>query len=527
MMGYLLVKINMSMIGSLITSFRPDIMFAICACARFQVTLKVSHLQAVKRIFSDYAEASLDRKSTTGGCQFLGFRLISWQYKKLTVVATSSTKAEYVATTSCCAQASATIKKVKDAVQLCALINRKKVVVTEDVIRRDLHLDDDDGVECLPNKEIFAELARMGYEKPPPKLTFYKALFSAQWNFLILDDLTSHHTKYTSPTLTQKMFANMMRVGEGFSGVETLLFATMMVQPQAAEVEEEVKLPTAATLPSTTNEPSPLPQDPTPTPHATPHASPSSPPHAQPTDSSESSIPLLNTLLETCATLSQKVAGLNPLLILLWVIKRMQTGGGKIKAIDIDANITLVDVETQEEVANMDAELQERITQKDVSAATKEINVAEPTVFDDEDEIHSEGSRTYWNIIRVSGITKAYQIFEDMLKGFDREDLVSLWRLVKEKFSSTVPNVDKEKALWVELERLFKPDANDVLWKLQRVNNTFHVSNLKKCMSDETLVIPLDEIQIDNKIHFVEEPVKIMDREVKFLKQSRIPIVKV
>nr|GEZ75488.1 hypothetical protein [Tanacetum cinerariifolium] len=72
------------------------------------------------------------------------------------------------------------------------------------------------------------------------------------------------------------------------------------------------------------------------------------------------------------------------------------------------------------------------------------------------------------NIIRVGGITEAYQSFKDMLKGFDREDLVSLWNLVKEKFSSAVPNVDKEKTLWVELKRLFEPDADDVLWKFQR-----------------------------------------------------------
>nr|GEY27025.1 uncharacterized mitochondrial protein AtMg00810-like [Tanacetum cinerariifolium] len=121
-----------SMIGSLmyLTLSRPDIMFAVWACARFQVTPKVSHLDAVKRIFrylkgkphlglwylkdspfnlvaysdSDYAGASLDRKSTTGGCQFLGCRLISWQCKKQTVVATSSTKTEYVAAASCCTQ---------------------------------------------------------------------------------------------------------------------------------------------------------------------------------------------------------------------------------------------------------------------------------------------------------------------------------------------------------------------------------------------------------------------------------------
>ncbi|GKA96179.1 putative reverse transcriptase domain-containing protein [Tanacetum coccineum] len=63
--------------------------------------------------------------------------------------------------------------------------------------------------------------------------------------------------------------------------------------------------------------------------------------------------------------------------------------------------------------------------------------------------------------------------------------------------------------------------------KLSRVHSTFHISNLKKCLSDEPLAIPLDEIHIDEKLNFIEEPVEIMDREVKHLKQSFIPIVKV
>ncbi|GJR30336.1 putative ribonuclease H-like domain-containing protein [Tanacetum coccineum] len=124
------VHLYRSMIGSLmyLTASRPDIMFVVCACARFQVTPKTSHLHAVKRIFrylkgqpklglwyprdspfdleafsdSDYARASLDRKSTTGGCQFLGKRLISWQCKKQTIVANSTTEAEYVAAANCC-----------------------------------------------------------------------------------------------------------------------------------------------------------------------------------------------------------------------------------------------------------------------------------------------------------------------------------------------------------------------------------------------------------------------------------------
>ncbi|GKB85467.1 hypothetical protein Tco_0957739 [Tanacetum coccineum] len=63
--------------------------------------------------------------------------------------------------------------------------------------------------------------------------------------------------------------------------------------------------------------------------------------------------------------------------------------------------------------------------------------------------------------------------------------------------------------------------------QLSRVHSTFHVSNLKKCFIDEPLAIPLDEIQIDDKLNFIEEPIEIMDQEVKRLKQIRILIVKV
>jgi hypothetical protein len=63
--------------------------------------------------------------------------------------------------------------------------------------------------------------------------------------------------------------------------------------------------------------------------------------------------------------------------------------------------------------------------------------------------------------------------------------------------------------------------------ELSNVHPTFHVSNLKKCLSDETLIIPLDEIEVNESLHFVEQPVEIMDREIKRTKQSRIPIVKV
>nr|GEX44995.1 hypothetical protein [Tanacetum cinerariifolium] len=113
-----------------------------------------------------------------------------------------------------------------DITRLQALVDKKKVVVTEAAIREVLRLDDTEGVHCLPNEEIFAELARMGYEKPSTKLTFYKSFFSSQKQ---VGDLSTHTTKYTSLALTQKVFANMRRVGKGFLGVETPLFEGMIV----------------------------------------------------------------------------------------------------------------------------------------------------------------------------------------------------------------------------------------------------------------------------------------------------------
>nr|GEU89031.1 hypothetical protein [Tanacetum cinerariifolium] len=91
----------------------------------------------------------------------------------------------------------ASVKRSDDVTRLQALVDRKKIVISEDIIREILQLDDAEGVVCLPNEEIFAGLARMGYEKPSTKLTFYKAFFSSQWKFLIHTLLQSLSAKRT------------------------------------------------------------------------------------------------------------------------------------------------------------------------------------------------------------------------------------------------------------------------------------------------------------------------------------------
>nr|GEW90829.1 hypothetical protein [Tanacetum cinerariifolium] len=330
---------------------------------------------------SDYAGASLDRKSTTGGCQFFGCRLISWQCKKQTVVDTSSTEAEYVAAASCCAQyevlgkdfacynylnspccsneelASPTTNGywlIVTAVSSKFLLFGKKVIITEATVREALRLDDAESIDCLPNEEIFKELSRMGYENPSSKLTFYKEFFLEQWKFLIhtilqcmsakktsgnefssfmasaviclstaqVGYLSSHTIKYSSPVLTQKVFANIRRVEKGFYEVETPLFEGMLV-PQQATVDVDdvvadsvpiddvaVNVPAAdaeltpLSPPATTTTPPPQELPSTsqvvPTLPPSPISQPSSPPQQQqPSQPTTIPMDLLNNLLET------------------------------------------------------------------------------------------------------------------------------------------------------------------------------------------------------------------------------------
>ncbi|GJY58621.1 hypothetical protein Tco_0458513 [Tanacetum coccineum] len=163
-------------------------------------------------------------------------------------------------------------KTVNGEVHLHALVDGKKIIITESTVRRDLQLEDAEGVDCLPNSAIFEQLTLMGYEKISQKLTFYKAFFSPQWKFLIhtilqclsskttawnefsstmasaiiykqLEGMPTHNRIYNAPSHTKKIFGNMIRVRKGFSGRETPLFQTMVVQDQA-KMGEGSKNPT-------------------------------------------------------------------------------------------------------------------------------------------------------------------------------------------------------------------------------------------------------------------------------------------
>ncbi|GJR80227.1 putative ribonuclease H-like domain-containing protein [Tanacetum coccineum] len=275
------VYLYRSMIGSLmyLTSSRPDIMFVVCACARYQVNPKVSHLHAVKRIFrylkgqlklglwypkdspfdlvaytdSDYAGASLDRKSTTG-VAFLAKPAKSEGFKQIVDFLNAHTikyalMVNPMIYTSCIKQFWDTVKlkTVNGEVQLQALVDGKKIIVTETSVRRDLILNDEKGTDCLLNATIFEELIRMR-AKTTAWNEFSSTMASAiiclatnqKFNFsiYIFESMVKNLENMSGKFLMY--LRNMKRVGKGFSGRDTPLFPTIMVQAQQEQGEDNV-----------------------------------------------------------------------------------------------------------------------------------------------------------------------------------------------------------------------------------------------------------------------------------------------
>ncbi|GJX88737.1 putative ribonuclease H-like domain-containing protein [Tanacetum coccineum] len=219
------VHMYRSMIGSLmyLTSSRPDIMFAVCACARYQVNLKIV-------IYADQAWiGSLQQELSISGSinLLLLLKVNAARHNLLLLVTINDVEEQFWSTVKS--------KTVNEEVQLQALVDEKKIIITESTVRRDLQLEDTEGVDCLPNSTIFEKLTLMSMVKNLDNVG--KFLMYPRFIQVFLDKqlegMPTHNRIYIAPSHTKKIFRNIRRVGKGFSRRETPLFQTMVVQDQA------------------------------------------------------------------------------------------------------------------------------------------------------------------------------------------------------------------------------------------------------------------------------------------------------
>nr|GEW74884.1 hypothetical protein [Tanacetum cinerariifolium] len=198
---------------------------------------------------------------------------------------------------------SVSVKKVNDVVRLQALIDRKKVILTEATVREALRLDDAGSIDCLPNEEIFTELSRMGYKKPSTKLTFYKAFFLAQLKFLIHTILQCMSVESTSWNEFSSSMASAV-----------ICLSTVANDVDVDDVPAVDVEPTPPSPPPTTPPPPQELHSTSQVIHTLPPtliAQPSSPPQQQqPSQPTTISMDLLNNLLETYTALTRRIEDL-------------------------------------------------------------------------------------------------------------------------------------------------------------------------------------------------------------------------
>ncbi|GJT06087.1 hypothetical protein Tco_0840549 [Tanacetum coccineum] len=378
------VHLYRSMISSLmyLTSSRPDIMFAVCACARYQVNLKVSHLHAVKKIFrylkgqpklglwypkyssfdlvaytdSDYARVSLDRKSTTR-------------------------------------------------------VDGKKIIVTKASVRRNLQLNDEEGTDCLPNATIFEELTRMSAK------TIAWNEFSSTMASAIICLATNQKFNF-SKYIFESMVKNLDNAGKFLMYPRFVqVFLEKQLEDKAVNEEMDDSLGTSSgsgprrqetmgdTIAQTGFENvSKISNDALLAGVNTPQ--------------SDEERLKLNELMEFCTKLQQRVLDL----------ENTKTAQAQ--------EITKV-VPDKEEVA-IDV----------IPLATKPLSIVDW-------KIHKEGKKSYYKIYRADGSSKMYLVFSHMLKSLNREDLETLYKLVKAKYGSTRPVEDLDLVLYRDLKTMF------------------------------------------------------------------------
>ncbi|GJT36272.1 hypothetical protein Tco_0926691 [Tanacetum coccineum] len=528
------------MIGSLmyLTVSRPDIMFAVCACARFQVSPKTSHLLAVKRIFR-----YLKSKPTLG----------LWFLRKQTVVATSTTEADYCGCLHVAVDLVLLDTKLTAGLgiflQMVLMIGRfsvlglkywnAKSLMPKSLVFVKCHIDPilaevycikqteegtqaitamliSEGISSLPIEEILFEHDKTGVLQSTSDKTYilFKVSSLFYWKFFILTyspllsskknacSLLQHTRTYPTPTLTNKLFNNMRRPTKGYPRVITPLFATMLLQPQG---ESSTTYPSnISSSPYQSSEPSP---------------SPTEPQQSQPLPSAEELLHHQEITYSRRSAARRKDKG--KAIMIEPEAKKKSKKELEQERLSLAEAIRLqeqVDEEQRAQIARDEEiarqwrtrktkELWEYTSKKSTGKRKKSLpkkrTKKQKVELDDEKEelkdyldivpredvavdIDSLSTKypivdwkayilsktfIYYKIFRGDGSSKNYKILSKMLEDFDRQDVVDLYRLVKERYSSSKPE-GYDLMLWGDLYTLFEPDEeSEIMGKIQHEYN--------------------------------------------------------
>ncbi|GKA85085.1 hypothetical protein Tco_0806739 [Tanacetum coccineum] len=470
---------------------------------------------------------TLDRKSTTGGCQFLGNRLISWQCKKQTVVSTSTTEAEYVAAASCCGQIIdflnrshiyyALTKKPKvcvsfikqfwrsaeastddnGEVKINATIDGHSLSITEGSLRRHLKLADQDGITSIPNSEIFEQLALMGYhtdsdkvKKLEARVKIGKAKRQARVVFsddeVFEDDFSKNRGGSTASeevpivstaevnlstaggtvTYSRRSAEKRSRQDKGkaimieeepkkkskkeleqerLSYAEAIRLEEQMNEEQRAQIARDEEI--ARQWDEEERQ------------RAMDEAK-----SAKKIDWNDPSVIRYHTQKLKPKTVAQARRNM---------IKYLKNQGNykisDFKGIPVEGE----EVDTQEELKEV---VKEPGAKRKKSIPRKSTRKRQKL----EEDAEKEELKGFLDIIpreevpieysEEMAVQKNYKILSEMLEDFDRQDVEELYRLVKERYSTSRPE-GFDLMLWGDLHTLFEPDEDDEIWKDQHEYN--------------------------------------------------------
>nr|GEV45818.1 ribonuclease H-like domain-containing protein [Tanacetum cinerariifolium] len=353
--------------------------------------------------------------------------------------------------------------KSNDAVKLQALIDRKKVIITEDTIRQHLRLDDADGIDCLPNEEIFAELARMEYEKPYRMMLKYKRMrmtikYMLHQLHLLLHhhhlnkNISLHHLKLNLLNHHHHPNNNLLKLlsQEVREEEENKAFKIKEVKEEPAKVEEVLEVVTTAKLMTkvvTTAAPITI--------------------DAQVPKTSASRRRIGVVIQDPKETVAASVRKNMIIYLKNMAGFKMNFFKGmtynEIRPISekhynsIQAFLEKGEKKIEEEETNDD---------DDVYTEATPLSSKVPVV---DYQIHHEHNKPYYKIIRADGTHKLFLSFITLLMNFDRKDLETLWILVKERFKSTEPKNFSDYFLLNTLKIMFeKPNIEANVWRDQK-----------------------------------------------------------